>query len=161
VEAYDAVVSVGAFEHFSRPEMSPDDRIVTYRNFFKKVRQVLKPGRRLSLQTIVFDRMLASEVPSFITDQIFPGSMLPRPAEIFAAADRILSLETMRNDGLDYGRTCREWAKRLDTARVDAIEMVGEKKTNEYLRYLRMSAVAFERKQFSLFRLKFSAYLKS
>jgi len=156
--AFDAVVSIGAFEHFARPEMSTEEKIQLYRGFFKKIRQVLKPGHCLSLQTIVFDKMPTQSFPTWITDEIFPGSILPRLHEILAAADGVLSLENLRNDGFDYGLTCREWVKRIEAARDEVVSLVGEERTHNYGRYLRMSSVAFEQKQFGLLRLKFRAH---
>lgn len=158
VHSFDAAVSVGAMEHFVGPGWSADDKIAVYRDFFKKVSRVLKPGGCLSLQTIVFDRMEESEFPPFITEKIFPGSMLPRQREILAASDRVLSLVNVRNDALDYARTCREWVQRIEAAKPELIAMVGADKTNEYVQYLRMSAAAFERQQFGLLRLKFRSY---
>ncbi|NHZ95345.1 hypothetical protein F2P46_06285 [Massilia sp. CCM 8734] len=112
----------------------------------------------MSLQTIVFDRMEESEFPPFITEKIFPGSMLPQQREILAASDRVLSLVNVRNDALDYARTCQEWVQRIEAAKPELITMVGADKTNEYVQYLRMSAAAFERQQFGLLRLKFRSY---
>lgn len=158
VHSFDAVVSVGAMEHFVGPGCSAEDKIAVYRDFYKKVSRVLKPGGCLSLQTIVFDRMQESEFPSFITEKIFPGSMLPRQLEIHAASDRVLSLVNVRNDAADYARTCREWIKRIEAAKSELIAKVGANKTNEYVQYLRMSAAAFERQQFGLLRMKFRSY---
>lgn len=158
ISTFDAVVSIGAFEHFASPEMSSEQKIAVYRAFFKKIQQVLKPGKCLSLQTIVFDGMNTADFPDWITDRIFPGSILPRPQEILAAADGIMSLEVVRNDALDYGRTCREWVNRIQSNKDDIISIVGKERTNEYTQYLRMSAVAFERKEFGLFRLKLRTF---
>jgi cyclopropane-fatty-acyl-phospholipid synthase len=155
VNKYDAVVSIGAFEHFARPEMTPKEKIASYRLFFRKISQILKPGHCLSLQTIAFDQMATESFPSWITDTIFPGSILPRQDEILAAADQILSLERLRNDAADYGLTCRDWARRIENNKEKIVTVIGVDKTNQYIRYLRMSAAAFEKKQFGLLRLKF------
>jgi cyclopropane-fatty-acyl-phospholipid synthase len=156
--AFDAVISIGAMEHFAQPGLTSDEKTAIYRGFFKKVRQALKPGGWLSLQTITFDRLQEAEFRSFITERIFPGSMLPRPAEVISAADRVLSLVNCRNDARDYARTCRVWAGRLERSRDGAIAVVGEEKVSDYIQYLRMSAAAFERSGFSLYRLKFRSY---
>ena len=153
---FDAAISVGAMEHFARPGWTSETKIAAYRSFFKKVRRALKPGRCLSLQVITFDRMQA--INSFITQKIFPGSTLPRPVEIMAASDRVLSLVNCRNDAQDYARTCREWAARLEASKAEAIAIAGEQRTDEYIQYLRMSAAGFEQQGFGLYRLKFRAY---
>ena len=54
---FDAVASLGAFEHFC----SPDDYLAgrqeeIYRDLFARVSSVLPPGGRFYLQTMVFGR---------------------------------------------------------------------------------------------------------
>lgn len=153
-ERFDAVISIGAFEHFARPEMTSDERIAEYRRFFERMAGVLRPGRCLSLQTITFDKMKDEDFPRWISERIFPGSILPRPHEILAACDGLFSVESCRNDAAHYGRTCRLWAERLEAVEADAVALAGPERTAEYDRYLRMSAVAFERSLFGLWRLK-------
>jgi cyclopropane fatty-acyl-phospholipid synthase-like methyltransferase len=41
--------------------------------------------------------MAASQANGFIANEIFPAAELPRPAEIFAAADRIFEVVTYHN----------------------------------------------------------------
>jgi cyclopropane-fatty-acyl-phospholipid synthase len=50
---YDAIVSIGAFEHFARYGMSRADRISAYRRFFESCHAWLPSGGRLALQTNV------------------------------------------------------------------------------------------------------------
>ena len=157
-EGFDAAVSIGALEHFTRAGMSAEEKVRVYRDTFKAVRAALKPGAHFSLQTIAFERMRDADLPRFIVERIFPNSMLPRPVEIMAGADRVMEFVEGRNDGLDYARTCRAWVANLDRVRDRAVALVGETRFNEYVQYLRMSAVAFEQKGFGLLRLTFRAY---
>ena len=86
------------------------------------------------------------------------GGCLSRQTEILAASDRMFSLVNVRNDALDYARTCREWVQRIEAAKPELIAMVGADKTNEYVQYLRMPAAACARQQFGLLGLKFRSY---
>src|SRR6202042_2901380 len=60
---FDAVASLGAFEHFC----SPDDYRAgrqqhVYRDFFERIASLLQPGGRIYLQTMVYGRnMIAAE----------------------------------------------------------------------------------------------------
>src|SRR5262245_42048213 len=71
---YDAIVSIGAFEHFVRPELSPADKIRAYRDFFKFCRMNLKSQGKLSLQTIAWGSLRAEQAHPFITGSVFPES---------------------------------------------------------------------------------------
>src|SRR5215218_5000546 len=89
--AFDAVASLGAFEHFC----SPDDHRAgrqerTYRDVFARIASVLPAGGRLYLQTMVFGRNMIPiddvdvEAPRdsdawhlALMERQFPGSLLP------------------------------------------------------------------------------------
>ena len=60
---FDAIVSVGAFEHFcSLEEYKEGKQETIYRNFFKTVSELLPPGGRFYLQTMTFtDNMIAPD----------------------------------------------------------------------------------------------------
>lgn len=50
-EPYDAIISVGAFEHFAS-RLSRPERLEAYRAFFQHCHDWLRPGTRLGLQTM-------------------------------------------------------------------------------------------------------------
>lgn len=52
---YDGIVSIGALEHFTRPELSRPQRQAVYREFFGRCAAWLVDGGRLSLQTIAYE----------------------------------------------------------------------------------------------------------
>jgi cyclopropane-fatty-acyl-phospholipid synthase len=152
---FDAIISIGAFEHFARQGLSPQEQIEAYRRFFGACRNWLKPGGRLSLQTIAYgdiprDRPLRDR---FIVDQIFPESELPRLADIARAAEMVLEIESVRNDRDDYVKTLRAWFDRLRARRAEAIAASSEDVVVRYERYLRMFAHSFELGAFTLLRL--------
>jgi cyclopropane-fatty-acyl-phospholipid synthase len=154
-EPFDAIISVGAFEHFARQGLSPDEQIEAYRRFFSSCRNWLKPGGRLSLQTIAYgdiprDRQLRDR---FIVDDVFPESELPRLADIARAAEMELEIERVRNDRDDYVKTLRAWFERLRAQRADAVAVSSEEVVARCERYLRTFAYSFELGAFTLLRL--------
>lgn len=154
-EPFDAIISVGAFEHFARQGLSAEEQVEAYRRFFGACRNWLKPGGRLSLQTIAYgdiprDRPLRDR---FIVDEIFPESELPRLADIARAAEMELEIERVRNDRDDYVKTLRAWLGRIKERRDDAIAASSEETVARYERYLRMFAYSMELGAFTLLRL--------
>jgi len=85
-EPYDAVICIGALEHFVRQGLTHDAKVRAYRDFFEFCHTVLGPNGRLSLQTIVYSYD-AGTVDPFISTAIFPESDLPYLWEILKAAD--------------------------------------------------------------------------
>ena len=157
-EPYDGIVCIGALEHFVRRGLSSAEKVRIYRDFFKKCRRLMVSRGKLSLQTIAYGSLRAEQIAPFITESIFPESDLPRFSEIIEAADRVLEVENVRNDRLDYARTCREWCARLVARKDAAVSLVGLAKAEAYVRYLRMSAAGFEQGGLVLLRLTLKSY---
>lgn len=107
---YDAVVSVGAFEHFVQKGLEPARKLETYREFFAFCDGALVTGGRMSLQTIAYSE--PHKVHPLL-EETFPESDLPLFWEPVAAAEGRFQLVAMRNDGDDYVRTLRLWEQSL------------------------------------------------
>jgi cyclopropane-fatty-acyl-phospholipid synthase len=154
---YTAIVSIGAFEHFARPELSRDRRRRVYRSFFDRCALWLVEGGRLSLQSIAYEDFDPSEGPvsSFFTDEIFPESALPQLSDIIEAAEGRFRLVAFRSDPEHYSQTLRLWQKRLETNQVAASDLVGRETYRRYLRYLRVSRAMFDRRVCTLYRMVF------
>lgn len=150
---YDGIVSVGALEHFARPEDDDASRVERYRHFFTRCRDWLRPGGVLSLQTIAYGTMRRADASAFIQQEIFPAADLPSLVDLATAADGILEVRSLRNDRLDYAWTCERWAANLRANRAEAIALVGPETTARYERYLRLSALGFRMGQIGLLRL--------
>jgi cyclopropane-fatty-acyl-phospholipid synthase len=153
-EPYDAIISIGAFEHFAKPGLDSPARIAGYRDFFAFCRNVMKPGARLSLQTIAYGAPGMS-LPAFVTERIFPETEPPLISEPVAAAEGLFELETLRNDRHHYDRTLRLWVRNLTERRQEAAALVGEQTVAEFLTYLKASAVAFRSGTLCLLRMAF------
>jgi cyclopropane-fatty-acyl-phospholipid synthase len=125
--AFDAVASLGAFEHFCSPEDYREGRQEEiYRHLFARVASVLPAGGRFYLQTMVFGRNM---IPLELIDvraprdsdawylalmgRQFPGSWLPSGAEqVVRCAQPGFRLVSSTNGRLDYIQTITEWGKR-------------------------------------------------
>lgn len=153
VEPYDAIISIGAFEHFAKPELTNIERIQAYRDFFSHCHQLLKPGSWLALQTIVYGNMRREDANQFMNTDIFPESDLPKLTEITQAADGIFEIAKLRNDREHYARTCEEWLNRLKGNREKLINLVGEDLFIRYERFLKLSAIGFRLGKIGLLRI--------
>lgn len=116
--SYDAVVSIGAFEHFaSREDRARNEHRQVYVRFFDWCLTVSTVQAQVGLQTIVTARAPRSlqelRDTRYLLENVFPGSTLPTVADIQAATvDRYEFLD-FRRIGLDYARTLQCWSERL------------------------------------------------
>ncbi|HEY1822024.1 MAG TPA: cyclopropane-fatty-acyl-phospholipid synthase family protein [Trebonia sp.] len=155
---FDGIVSIGAFEHFARPDDTQAAKVAVYRQFFDRCRGWLSAGGTLSLQTIAYANMSRDDASEFMRTEVFPDADLPTLAEITAAADRIFEIQTVRNDRLDYAWTCEQWARRLREQREAARGVAGEETVARYERYLRLSGLGFRMGKLGLLRLVMRPY---
>jgi cyclopropane-fatty-acyl-phospholipid synthase len=125
---FDAVVSLGAFEHFCSPEDYHAGRQEdVYRELFAKTASVLPAGGRFYLQTMVFGRnMIAVEEVSehaprdsdafilFLLGCQFPGSWLPFGREqVVRCAEPHFRCVESSSGRLDYIETISQWNRRI------------------------------------------------
>jgi cyclopropane-fatty-acyl-phospholipid synthase len=126
--AFDAVASLGAFEHFcSVDEHLAGRQEEIYRGLFDRIADLLPEGGRLYLQTMVFGRnMIPFEEVDIrapresdawylaLLGHQFPGSWLPSgPDQIVDCATPRLRLVSSSNGRLDYLETIRQWRARF------------------------------------------------
>ena len=126
--AFDAVASLGAFEHFCSPEeyrAGLQEQI--YRELFGHIADMLPRGGRLYLQTMVFGRhMLPLDEITIdaprgsdawylaLMGRQFPGSWLPVGADqVVRCAQSHFDLVESSSGRLDYIETIRQWRKRF------------------------------------------------
>jgi cyclopropane-fatty-acyl-phospholipid synthase len=130
---FDAVASLGAFEHFCSPEdyrAGRQDQV--YRDLFARIAGLLPSGGRFYLQTMVFGRnMIPAEEIDIealrglpprgsaawyiaLLGRQFPGSWLPFGQEqVIRCAEPHLRLVSTSNGRLDYIETIRQWNARI------------------------------------------------
>lgn len=124
---FDAVVSLGAFEHFcSVEEYKAGKQEEIYRDVFKTVYDLLPPGGRFYLQTMVFgENMIDYEEIDIngekgsdayilgLMEGQFPGSWLPYGSEMIEdCADPFFDVVHKDSGRLDYIETINQWEKR-------------------------------------------------
>jgi cyclopropane-fatty-acyl-phospholipid synthase len=124
---FDAVASLGAFEHFCSPEDHQAGRQEEiYRDLFARLASVLPERGRFYLQTMVFGRNMIplEEVDVHaprdsdawylaLLGRQFPGSWLAMNGEqIVRSAEPRFRLVESSNGRLDYIQTITEWGKR-------------------------------------------------
>jgi cyclopropane-fatty-acyl-phospholipid synthase len=125
---FDAVASLGAFEHFCSPEEHRAGRQEeVYRGLFAQIASLLPDQGRLYLQTMVFgrnmiplDRIDINAPPDSdawylaLMERQFPGSFLPYGQEqIIRSAEPHFRLVSSTSGRLDYIETIRQWRKRF------------------------------------------------
>jgi cyclopropane-fatty-acyl-phospholipid synthase len=154
-ELYDGVISVGAFEHFVKPEMNAQERIDTYRTFFKIVSRNLKKGGRLSLQTICWNQIDGSTAKRIVPVDVFPESDLPYISEIFQSSNMIFTPIYMENNSTDYTSTLEIWLKRMRAGKNAIVSLHGLDHYTFFENYLRNSIIGFKKNRTSLGRFVF------
>ena len=125
---FDAVASLGAFEHFCSPEEHRAGRQEEiYRELFARIASLLPDDGRLYLQTMVFGRNMIPldridiDAPRdsdawylALMGRQFPGSFLPYGQEqIIRSAAPHFRLVSSTSGRLDYIETIRQWRKRF------------------------------------------------
>lgn len=140
---YDAIISIGAFEHFAKPEISKAEKVEGYRTFFRRCHQWLKPGGWMSLQTIAHGNGHPEKMNQFIGTEIFRESNLPSIVDIVQASAGLFEIVALRNDREDYERTCKVWLSRLKANRNIAINLVEKTAVDRYKKYLSFCSIGF------------------
>jgi cyclopropane-fatty-acyl-phospholipid synthase len=130
--AFDAIASLGAFEHFCSPEeyrAGRQDEV--YESFFARMAELLPDGGRMYLQTMVYGRKMIGaadaiaaldSMPPEHTDawylallaRQFPGSWLPFGQEQgIRCAEPHFGLVSSESGRVDYIETITQWNARI------------------------------------------------
>ncbi len=125
---FDAVASLGAFEHFCSPhDHTAGRQEEIYRRFFARVATVLPVGGRFYLQTMVFGRnmipleQVSTSAPrgsdAWVLGLLgcqFPGSWLPSSQEqVVRCAEPHFRLTSSVSGRIDYIETINQWNARI------------------------------------------------
>ena len=150
---YDAIISIGAFEHFASLDISKEEKLSNYTKFFQKCHDWLNSEGYLSLQTITYETSDKETLSTFITDSIFPESDLPHLSEIIQASNNIFEIVNIRNDRKHYQKTLKVWLSKLKNNRSEAIKLVGEEIVTKYEKYFNISMIGFHLAKTNLSRI--------
>ena len=99
-EKFDAIVSVGMFEH-----VGPKN----YKTFMKQVEKNLKDDGVFLLHTIGDHQNNSLRGNAWLNKYIFPNGVIPSQTQIMDSIDKIFVMEDWHNFGVDYSTTCKSW----------------------------------------------------
>jgi cyclopropane-fatty-acyl-phospholipid synthase len=146
---FDAIISIGAFEHFASFEDHAASRQrEIYESFFDWCLNASTSDAQIGLQTIVISRApnTISELRDsrYLLDKVFPGSALPSISDIQAAVIDKYEISAVSRIGLDYARTLSEWNTRLEQNESIIINRYGQGLYDHYRTYFGASIRCFE-----------------
>jgi cyclopropane-fatty-acyl-phospholipid synthase len=140
--SFDAIVSVGMFEH------------VGFKNYGAFMETV---ERCLSVDGVALLHTIAGNLPSvggpWIKKYIFPNGHLPTLAQIAQASEGLLVIEDVHNFGPDYDRTLMEWDRRFESAWPTLAGNYDERFRRMWRYYLLSSAAGFRSRNIQLFQV--------
>lgn len=145
---YDAIVSVGMFEHVGRPQ---------YQTYYNQVAKLLKPDGRALIHTISRNGIPPRDNRTWIQKYIFPGGYIPSLSDIAPCVENsglmFMDLEVWR---LHYARTLSEWNKRFQSQRDVFHERMGERFCRMWEFYLLSCEAVFRYGELVVFHLQLS-----
>ncbi|HEX5724101.1 MAG TPA: class I SAM-dependent methyltransferase [Longimicrobiaceae bacterium] len=141
-EPYDAVVNLGVTEHL------PD-----YPRSLRRYHDLLKPGGRVYLDASA--TRVKNDVSTFFERYIFQGNGSPLCLHDYltALSRTPLEVEVVLNDRVNYLRTTRAWAERLDRHREEVERRWGKAQYRRFQVYLWGCVDGFERDLIQAYRL--------
>lgn len=136
---FDKIASVGMFEHVGLKNLAA---------YFRKLHSLLSDGGLMLNHGITTsspdNHWMGLGAGEFIDRYVFPGGELPHLSlisrEMALAGLEIADVESLRRH---YARTCREWASRLESNKLEAQRIAGEKRTRIWQIYLAGCAYGF------------------
>ncbi len=146
---YDAIASVGMFEHVGRNRLP---------QYFKQLRRLLAPGGQVLNHGIVTrSRGRGGRRSTFIRTYVFPdGELRPVDEAVAAAEDAGFELRDVEALRMSYALTLRRWVANLEANRDEAIRLVGDRVYRIWRAYMAGSAVSFERGGIGVYQLLLS-----
>lgn len=150
---FDAIISIGAFEHFAAPELDEAGKVRAYRAFFERCAGLLARDGRMSLQTIAWQEVPKAYQLNYVPKGIFPESNLPYLSEIVPAAESSFDVISLGTGGEDYARTLRHWIKGIEARQRELAEAHGEEVVQRYRKNFTAFVAGFERRLVTLYRI--------
>jgi len=145
-ERFDAVLSVGMFEHVGARN---------YRTWFEVARRCLAPDGLALLHTIGSNGPPGQPDP-WIDKYIFPNSLIPSMSQVAEALQGLFVVEDWHNFGTDYDRTLMAWQANFDAAWPVLSSRYDERFRRMWHFYLGCSAGIFRSRRDQLWQLTLS-----
>lgn len=131
---FDRVVSIGMMEHVG---------VAHFDSYFTTIRGMLKEGGFALVHAIGRMSPPGTTAP-FIRKYIFPGGYVPALSEVFASLERTgIWCDDCENLRLHYYWTLRDWRRRYDAKRDEAVAMMGDRFCRMWDFYLAMAELGF------------------
>ena len=144
---YDAIASVGMFEHVGEVRTS---------SYLRRLSELLRPGGRLLNHAISRPPGHGTRTPSrsFVNRYVFPDGELLEVGRLVSAVQEV-GLEVRNVESLreHYERTLRHWVANLEANWPLAVAEVGESRSRVWRLYLTGSAVNFRRAGISVHQI--------
>jgi cyclopropane-fatty-acyl-phospholipid synthase len=119
-----------------------------FREFFEKCNELLT-DKGIMLHHLISGTRSQSETDGFFNRYIFPGGVIPTPAQITNAAENLFVLEDVHNFGLDYDKTLMQWHKNIN-ATWDQVPEYDLRFRRMWNYYLLASAAGFRSRNLNL-----------
>ncbi|KAF1691226.1 cyclopropane fatty acyl phospholipid synthase [Pseudoxanthomonas koreensis] len=145
-ERFDAVLSIGMFEHVG---------VRNYRAYFEVVRRCLA-GDGLFLLHTIGSNVSVRRTDPWIARYIFPNSMLPSAAQVTRASEGLFVLEDWHGFGADYDRTLQAWHDNVEAAWERLDPRYDERFRRMWRFYLAGSMASFRSRRSQLWQLVLS-----
>ena len=146
---FDAIVSIGAMEHFASIEdQKQNKQVEVYRNFFKKCFDLSTQDAHLGLQTIVTynkpNTLKKMKDVYYLLKHVFPGSVLPRIQDLQIAMQGLYEPIQLTTIGNDYVKTLETWKNRLHFNKEWIVANYNETLWQHYNHYFDCARSGFE-----------------
>ncbi|MGQ0848817.1 MAG: class I SAM-dependent methyltransferase [Actinomycetota bacterium] len=143
--SFDAIASVGMFEHVGRGKLS---------EYFKRLRALLAPGGALLNHGIVTRDRSGRRSRSFVRTYVFPDSaLMPVEETINVAESSGFELRDAESLRASYALTARHWVTSLEANAEQAIAMVGDLTYRIWRLYMAGVVPAFDQAQIGVYQL--------
>jgi cyclopropane-fatty-acyl-phospholipid synthase len=134
--AFDAISSIGMFEHVGRARLH---------EYFEVLAGLLRPRGRLLNHAISTPHGAAFDHRSFIARYVFPDGELQDVATVVGAMEsagfEVRDVESLREH---YALTLRRWIANLEAHWDEAVALVGEPRARVWRLYTTGAVVSFE-----------------
>lgn len=146
-DQYDKIVSIGMVEHVGQRNLPL---------YYETVHRLLRPDGIFLNQGIASagDPRALSAASAFINRYVFPEGELETAGNLQRGLEQggfeILDVESLRPH---YALTLRHWVRRLEKARPQAVELVGETAYRTWRLYLAACALQFEAGELSVYQV--------
>jgi cyclopropane-fatty-acyl-phospholipid synthase len=144
--SFDAIASVGMFEHVGRSKM---------KTYFGRLRSLLTDGGAVLNHGIgTRERSRRRRRPTFVSTYVFPDGELLTVDEVVGVAERagfeVRDMESLRTS---YALTLRRWVANLEKNKQAAIEAADDRTYRIWRTFMAGSALSFEHARISVYQL--------